>query len=234
MRRTVTVRTDQILHRWEGGDQYRLRHGDNPHQSAWAYRHTYYTGPSVLTAKQLNGDRLSGRNILDFDAALRLLMELEEPACTIVKHTNTCGCAMAEQLVEAYTRARDTETGCDPQDIHLLPQKVPQSRYGGIVGFNRQVGEKVAETLVEPGSYYHGIIAPEFTPEARRQLVERWPNIVLLATGEITVWSELAKKPGSHLLEQRSILGGSAGATARSASGEGRRPPDRDQHQETN
>jgi phosphoribosylaminoimidazolecarboxamide formyltransferase / IMP cyclohydrolase len=46
---------------------------------------------SVAAARKMQGKELSFNNILDLDAAWRLVTELDEPACVIVKHTNPCG-----------------------------------------------------------------------------------------------------------------------------------------------
>jgi len=43
--------------------------------------------------------------VLDLDAALELVKEFERPAAAIIKHTNPCGCAVADTLTEAYRLA---------------------------------------------------------------------------------------------------------------------------------
>ena len=68
-----------------------LRYGENPHQRAAFYSDLGSTLYSVAAARKMQGKELSFNNILDLDAAWRLVTELDEPACVIVKHTNPCG-----------------------------------------------------------------------------------------------------------------------------------------------
>ncbi len=160
-----------------------LRYGENRHQKA-----RFYSAPPVLAgsslagACQLQGKELSYNNFLDLESALSLLLELEGPAAVIVKHTNPCGAAAGEDLTASYIRARATD---------------PDSAFGSIIAFNREVGEapaaEVARTFVE------AVIAPAFTPEARA-IFSRKKNLRLLETGP------LAPRP-PHLAF-RSIYGG--------------------------
>jgi phosphoribosylaminoimidazolecarboxamide formyltransferase/IMP cyclohydrolase len=157
-----------------------LRYGENPHQRAAFYADPSARAAGLATARQLHGTELSYINLLDFDAALALVREFELPAAAIIKHTNPCGCGAAETLVDAYRKARDGE---------LPPFNPPGSRYGGIIAFNRVVDVATAEEVIAPKSFYHGIIAPDFEPEARALLQERkiWgADLRLLAVGELS------------------------------------------------
>ncbi|MGH7421787.1 MAG: bifunctional phosphoribosylaminoimidazolecarboxamide formyltransferase/IMP cyclohydrolase, partial [Candidatus Rokuibacteriota bacterium] len=70
-----------------------LRYGENPHQSAAFYRPG--AGPLGLSAAtQLHGPELSYNNLLDWSAALGLLLEFDDPAAVVIKHTNPCGVAL--------------------------------------------------------------------------------------------------------------------------------------------
>jgi phosphoribosylaminoimidazolecarboxamide formyltransferase/IMP cyclohydrolase len=179
-----------------------LRYGENPHQRAAFYVRAT-AEPSVATAKQLNGRELSFINILDANAALELVKEFERPAAAIIKHTNPCGCAVAETPVEAYRLARDGE---------LAPFNPPGSRFGGIIALNRPVDVATAEEIVLPGSYYEVIIAPEFAPEAVRIFAERrgWgENVRVLAVGPLSPTHTLNEvAPGLPRLDFRSVVGG--------------------------
>ena len=81
-----------------------LRYGENPHQSAAFYRSG---GPRVgiAAAEQLHGKELSYNNILDADAAWRLVSELDRPEVAIIKHSNPCGAAQADLIEDADKRA---------------------------------------------------------------------------------------------------------------------------------
>jgi phosphoribosylaminoimidazolecarboxamide formyltransferase/IMP cyclohydrolase len=135
-----------------------LRYGENPHQRAAFYSDLGSTLYSVAAARKIQGKELSFNNILDLDAAWRLVTELDSPACVIVKHTNPCGVGVASgsSLLEAWERA----WACDPV-----------SAFGGIVAFNRKVdaalGAKLAEVFLE------ALIAPGFEAAAKKALAAK-------------------------------------------------------------
>ena len=145
-----------------------LRYGENPHQSAAFYA----TGESrfgVATAEQLQGKELSYNNINDTDAAYELVAEFAaeaQAACTIVKHANPCGVAVAPTLREAYTNA----LACDPV-----------SAYGGILAFNRPLDAATAEEIIK--LFTEVIIAPDADADARAILSTRRNLRLLLAGG---------------------------------------------------
>jgi phosphoribosylaminoimidazolecarboxamide formyltransferase/IMP cyclohydrolase len=139
-------RTETVL---EVRERQRLRYGENPHQEgAW---YVPFSGPvwGLGTLTQLQGKELSYNNLLDMDAALRCLLEFDEPTCVIVKHHSQCGLASAATIEEAYERA----LACDPE-----------SAFGGIVGFNRKVSAALAKPLT--ATFLEVILAPEVEPLA--------------------------------------------------------------------
>src|SRR5262245_52209858 len=133
-----------------------LRYGENPHQRAAFYSDLGSTLYSVAAARKRQGKELSFNNILDLDAAWRLVTELDEPACVIVKHTNPCGVALGAGPAEALERA----WACDPV-----------SAFGGIVAFNRRVDAAAAERLA--AQFIEALIAPGFESGAREALAAR-------------------------------------------------------------
>jgi phosphoribosylaminoimidazolecarboxamide formyltransferase/IMP cyclohydrolase len=126
-----------------------LRYGENPHQRAAFYSDLGSTLYSVAAARKMQGKELSFNNILDLDAAWRLVTELEQPACAIIKHTNPCGTAVGSGPLEAYERA----WACDPT-----------SAFGGIVAFNEKVDAATAKKVT--GQFVEAVIAPGFEAEA--------------------------------------------------------------------
>src|SRR5216684_588010 len=58
-----------------------LRYGENPHQRAAFYSDLGSTLYSVAAARKVQGKELSFNNILDLDAAWRLVTELPDAAC---------------------------------------------------------------------------------------------------------------------------------------------------------
>jgi phosphoribosylaminoimidazolecarboxamide formyltransferase/IMP cyclohydrolase len=136
-----------------------LRYGENPHQSAALYS----TGESgVAGGFQLQGKELSYNNFVDLDAAWQLILEFNQPACAIIKHTNPCGCAVGDTLKNAYLRAYEAD---------------PVSAFGGVLAFNRQLDGATAEEVVK--LFVEAIAAPAFSDEAMLLLAQK-KNLRLL------------------------------------------------------
>lgn len=132
-----------------------LRYGENPHQSAAFYRDRAGSPAGVGGAQKLQGKELSYNNILDLDAAWRLVGELPRgrAGAVVVKHTNPCGAALADAICDAYVRARATD---------------PVSAFGGIVALNRTVDAATAEEL--SSTFLEAVIAPDFETGALDRL----------------------------------------------------------------
>jgi phosphoribosylaminoimidazolecarboxamide formyltransferase/IMP cyclohydrolase len=129
-----------------------LRYGENPHQSAAFYRPS--AGALGLSAAaQLHGPELSYNNLLDWSAALGLLLEFDDPAAVVIKHTNPCGVALGQSVGEAARKAK----ACDPVSI-----------YGGIVGVNRTVDLEVVKEL--SGILLEILFAPAYEPDALEEI----------------------------------------------------------------
>ncbi len=135
-----------------------LRYGENPHQGAAFYSDPNAAPGTLARARQLSGIALSFVNLFDLDGAWNLVCEFDSPAACIVKHANPCGCAVADTLSEAFSKARDAD---------------PVSRFGGIIACNRMVDLQTAQEIIVKNSLYHAIIAPGFAPEALELLRNR-------------------------------------------------------------
>lgn len=149
--------------------QSELRYGENPHQQAAVYQDPTTSGPSIVTATQLNGKELSYNNILDLDAALNMVRLMPDPSVVVLKHNNPCGAASAESISAATKLAMDGD---------------PVSAFGSILGFNRPVDVASAEYLSTPGLFVEAIVAPEFEAEALEILKTKpkWKSNVRLMT----------------------------------------------------
>lgn len=132
-----------------------LRYGENPHQKAAFYKDETSDEPSVSGAAQLHGKELSFNNIIDLNAALEIVKEFDEPAATIIKHTNPCGTATAKTISKAYIDALD----CDRL-----------SAFGSVVGFNKPVDNELAQTILKEADFVECIIAPSYEPKALEAL----------------------------------------------------------------
>ncbi|MGE3074710.1 MAG: bifunctional phosphoribosylaminoimidazolecarboxamide formyltransferase/IMP cyclohydrolase [Dehalococcoidia bacterium] len=167
-----------------------LRYGENPHQSA-----AFYTDGSlkehgrggIATAVQYHGKEMSYNNYLDADAAWNCVNDFTGPSCVVVKHTNPCGVATREDMLEAY---------------RLAVRGDATSAFGGIVAFNRVVDEPLARELREfrnPNDgetrmFYEIVIAPGYTPEGLTVLKGKSKDLRILEAQ--------AHRPGSRAYRQ--------------------------------
>jgi phosphoribosylaminoimidazolecarboxamide formyltransferase / IMP cyclohydrolase len=143
-----------------------LRYGENPHQKAAFYK-TNLSEPNSLSAcDQLQGKELSYNNIQDANAALAILSEFDAPCCVAVKHTNPCGVGLADSLVTAWQKAYQAD---------------PVSIFGGIVAFNGEVNEAIAQGLSE--LFLEVILAPKFTLKAL-EILSLKKNVRVLVTSD--------------------------------------------------
>lgn len=153
-----------------------LRYGENPHQQAALY------GSFFDHFEQLQGKELSYNNIIDITAATYLIGEFERPSVAILKHTNPCGAASADSLLEAWEQALATDR---------------QAPFGGIIVMNRTLDEALAAAI--SGIFSEVIIAPGFTEEARAIFGKKKNLRLMVAKGGIGPES---------LREIRSVVGG--------------------------
>jgi phosphoribosylaminoimidazolecarboxamide formyltransferase / IMP cyclohydrolase len=141
-----------------------MRYGENPHQSAaW-----YQTGETAgwAAATKLQGKELSYNNLVDLEAARRIIAEFadaeESPAAAILKHTNPCGAALGSTIAEAYTSAFNADA---------------VSAFGGIVALNRAIDGETATALTK--TFLECVVAPGCDPDAQQILAAK-ANLRLL------------------------------------------------------
>jgi len=157
-----------------------LRYGENPHQQAAWYAEEPATG--LGDAQVLQGKELSYTNLLDLDAAARIVLEFSEPAAVVIKHTNPCGAATGRTAADAYVRAREADA---------------LAAFGGIVGLNRAIDAAAAHAIVS--TFIEAVIAPGVDEDARKILAAKAKMRVVTAD-----FARLAQDAGREL---RSILG---------------------------
>jgi len=158
-----------------------LRYGENPHQRA-----AWYAGSAdggLGAARILQGKELSYTNLLDLDAAARVVLEFDEPAVAVIKHTNPCGVATGTSAADAYVRARDADA---------------LSAFGGIVGLNRPLDEATAREIT--ATFIEAVVAPVVEPAAL-------PVLARKANMRVVVADFSAFRSGTATLELRSVLG---------------------------
>ena len=163
-----------------------LRYGENSHQPASWYAVGGEAGFGA--ARVLQGKELSYTNLLDLDAAARIVLEFTEPAACVIKHTNPCGAATGATIAEAYVRAREADS---------------LAAFGGIVGLNRPIDADAARAIV--ATFIEAVVAPGASGEALAVLAAK-PNLRVVVTDTAAV-----DGPGAAVglrREVRSILGG--------------------------
>lgn len=133
-----------------------LRYGENPHQLAHLYQDLNQSG-KIRSWQQLHGKALSYNNLLDFDAALRLIRDLREvPTAAIFKHLNPCGVGRDKDLLVA---------------LQLAKRGDPRSHFGGVIGFTEEVTASVAAELTD--GFVEIVLAPKYASDALALLTKR-------------------------------------------------------------
>jgi phosphoribosylaminoimidazolecarboxamide formyltransferase / IMP cyclohydrolase len=154
-----------------------LRYGENPHQSA-----SYYERLDVfdnLEFTQIHGKALSYNNINDMTGALRTLQDFNRPTAVAVKHANACAIASGDTILDAYTKAFESD---------------PVSIFGGIVALNEGVDLELAKLL--NAIFLEIVIAPSFS-EAALEILQAKKNIRLICMKE---FSESRSTTGKDVL----------------------------------
>lgn len=157
-----------------------LRYGENPHQTAALY------GGFNSIFRQLHGKELSYNNILDIDAAAKLVIEFQEPTVVIVKHNNPCGVGSGATLIEAWQNAYTTDT---------------TSAFGGIVAVNRPLDMEAALAINE--IFTEVIIAPEYPEEVLERLRKKKDRRLIAADYQAVAAEVNGTEP-----ELRTVAGG--------------------------
>jgi phosphoribosylaminoimidazolecarboxamide formyltransferase/IMP cyclohydrolase len=174
-----------------------LRYGENPHQRAAWYAGADVASGSSRTAAGfsrtsiLQGKELSFTNLLDLDAAARIVLEFDEPAAAVVKHTNPCGAAIGRSAAEAYVRARDAD---------------PVSAFGGIVALNRPIDRETAEAIAS--TRIDCVIAPSLD-ESVHNILARKANmrVVTADFSGLRTGVDLRSILGAMLAQERDVVG---------------------------
>ena len=173
-----------------------LRYGENPHQAARFFRTNYAadeaTGLDQAVIHQ--GKELSYNNLLDADAALGLIRDLQAGlpagarAAAVFKHLSPCGAAIGgpeQSIADVYVRARDADA---------------ESAFGGIVAVTHEVDLALAERLNE--TFLEVVVAPSYSAEALALLGKK-SRVRLLEIPQM-----FAPVSGPAPLRIRSVAGG--------------------------
>ncbi len=139
---------------------------------------------------------MSYNNIADTDAALECVKSFAKPACVIVKHANPCGVAVSlDGIKAAYDLAYATD---------------PESAFGGIIAFNRELDVATAQAIVDR-QFVEVIIAPSIA-DGVLEVTGAKKNVRVLVCGELPAIDARApqldyKRVNGGLLVQDQDLG---------------------------
>ena len=165
-----------------------LRYGENPHQpAAWYQTGTVASGWAA--ANKLQGKEISYNNLVDLEAARRIITEFDpsEPAAAVLKHTNPCGAAIGSSLAEAYQRAFNADN---------------VSAFGGIVALNQPIDAATARALTN--TFLECVVAPGCDDEAKEILKAKSKLRILLLSDLTTGQPETIKAIAGGFLIQKS------------------------------
>ena len=120
----------------------------------------------------LQGKELSFTNLLDLDAAARIVLEFDEPAAAVIKHTNPCGVATGASIDQAYVHARDADS---------------LAAFGGIIGLNRPIDEATARAIVS--TFIEAVVAPAVASDSARTVLATKTNLRVV-TADFTPFTQ--------------------------------------------
>jgi phosphoribosylaminoimidazolecarboxamide formyltransferase/IMP cyclohydrolase len=157
-----------------------LRYGENPHQKG------RFIGDLKDYLIQLNGKEISYNNLLDIDASLDLLRDLDSTKAVFLihKHNNPCGVAIRDLITEAYEDA----LACD--NI---------SAFGGVLTSNKKIDKKTADQINK--LFFEILIAPDFDDDALDLLKSR-KNRILIKLNKIPIKNIQKRSCLNGFLEQ--------------------------------
>ena len=161
----------------------KLRYGENPHQEG------YFFGHLDQMFDQLNGKELSYNNLVDIEAAVALIAEFDQrPTFAILKHTNACGVASADNIAAAYEKAFEADT---------------ISAFGGILVANREIDSAAANAMKD--LFFEVLIAPSYADEALEILKEKKNRILLVQKTGISETTQVKSLLNGYIIQERDL-----------------------------
>tara|TARA_Y100001935_G_C17283474_1_gene498907 strand:- start:353 stop:1849 length:1497 start_codon:yes stop_codon:yes gene_type:complete len=164
----LTCEYDQDISNWflnnpinnDSSNWFKLRYGENPHQEGLLQINE---DAPIDFLKPLQGREISYNNVSDSLAAWACVQEFDEASVCIVKHTNPCGVASSNNILESYKKAFQTD---------------PTSAFGGVIACNGEIDEETARYMIN-NQFIEVIIAPNYTKKAT-EIFKSKPNIRVL------------------------------------------------------
>ena len=161
-----------------------LRYGENPHQQAAFYALRGERG-ALTGMEQLHGKAPSFNNLIDLNAAWRIVSDFRQPTVAIAKRDNPVGVASDPDVVRAYRNAFRADS---------------VSAFGSILGVNRPVNMDLARALQD--TFYEAVIAPGYEEGA----------VEILKRGDLEIFrapiGERRRGDGPGSLDLHRVAGG--------------------------
>ena len=134
----------------------KLRYGENSHQQGYFFREAGKQ-ESLYDMQILHGKEISYNNLNDIQGAIDSVKDLNRFAVAVIKHSNPCGLAEAD---DQYTA------------MQLAWQGDPVSAFGSIIAFNQPVELKTVEFFElnnedkSQRKFVEVVVAPSYSEEA--------------------------------------------------------------------
>ncbi|MDP8267604.1 MAG: bifunctional phosphoribosylaminoimidazolecarboxamide formyltransferase/IMP cyclohydrolase [Candidatus Tenebribacter davisii] len=138
----------------------KLRYGENSHQEGFFYREAG-KDESLYDMKVLHGKEISYNNLNDIQGAIDSVKDLDRFGVGMIKHSNSCGLAEADDQLTALQHAWAGD---------------PISAFGSIVSFNKPVELETVEFFElnnedkSKRKFVEVVVAPDFSEEALKYL----------------------------------------------------------------
>lgn len=157
-----------------------LRYGENPHQKGRFY------GELSDAFEQLHGKEISYNNIVDIDSGIHLVDEFEGTTFAILKHTNACGLAQRDDIVDAWKAALAGD---------------PVSAFGGVLITNCKINKAVAEEINK--IFFEVLVAPDFDDDALEVLKQKKNRILLKQKKKDFAKKQVRTMLNGYLVQER-------------------------------
>ena len=166
----ITAQYDSLITNWFEKNNKKvlnknvLRYGENPNQNSFIENNT-----NSIFKFQLSGKEISYNNIVDIDSGYKCLREFIEPTCIIVKHSNPCGAASAENINLAFKKALKSDF---------------KSSFGGIVLLNRNIDKNLANLISK--NFFEVVVASNYDNQAI-SILQKKKKLILLKIKKIKI-----------------------------------------------
>ncbi len=138
----------------------KLRYGENSHQEGYFYREAG-KADSLYDMKVLHGKEISYNNLNDIQGAIDSVKDLQRFAVGVIKHSNPCGLAEADDQLTALKHSWAGD---------------PVSAFGSIIAFNKPLELKTVEFFElnnedkSKRKFVEVVVAPAYSDEALKYL----------------------------------------------------------------